>query len=89
MYFFRFKQHEELGQLLQVDFIWVNRDYTSLEWFLLLLRDLERFTIFKVSFHLYMIYALDLCSAIFLTSNYLLLLLPLLTTMTLYHLLWP
>ena len=25
-----------LGELRQVDFIWVNRDYSSLDWFLLL-----------------------------------------------------
>ena len=33
---------QSLGELRQVDFIWVNRDYSSLDWFLLLLRDIER-----------------------------------------------
>ena len=32
---------ESLGSIQKVDFIWVNRDYRSLEWFLLLLRKLE------------------------------------------------
>ena len=34
---------QSLGELRQVDFIWVNRDYSSLDWFLLLLRDIERY----------------------------------------------
>ena len=38
----RFQERRSLGDLKQVDFIWVNRDYQSLDWFLLLLRDLER-----------------------------------------------
>ena len=39
----RFRARQSLGDLRQVDFIWVNRDYSSLDWFLLLLRDLEKF----------------------------------------------
>ena len=31
-----------LGGLRRLDFICVNREYRSMEWFLLLLRDLER-----------------------------------------------
>ena len=38
----RFRARRSLGDLRQVDFIWVNRDYSSLDWFLLLLRDLEK-----------------------------------------------
>ena len=38
----RFTMRQSLGNLRQVDFIWVNRDYSSLDWFLLLLRDLEK-----------------------------------------------
>ena len=38
----RFRMKQSLGNLRQVDFIWVNRDYSSLDWFLLLLRDLEK-----------------------------------------------
>ena len=38
----RFGARQSLGDLKQVDFIWVNRDYSSLDWFLLLLRDLEK-----------------------------------------------
>ena len=37
----RVRRGEEVGQLRRLDFIWVNREYRSLEWFLLLLRDLE------------------------------------------------
>ena len=37
----RVRRGGEVGQLRRLDFIWVNREYRSLEWFLLLLRDLE------------------------------------------------
>ena len=32
---------QSLGRLRRLDFIWVNREYRSLQWFLLLLRNLE------------------------------------------------
>ena len=38
----RVRRGQGLGALRRVDFIWVNREYRSMEWFLLLLRDLER-----------------------------------------------
>lgn len=45
----RFRKRRSLGNLRQVDFIWVNRDYSSLDWFLLLLRDLEKCVARKAS----------------------------------------
>ena len=46
----RFRKRRSLGDLKQVDFIWVNRDYSSLDWFLLLLRDLEKCVTWKADF---------------------------------------
>ena len=37
----RVRTGQSTGQLRRLDFIWVNREYRSLQWFLLLLRDLE------------------------------------------------
>ena len=37
----RLSTGQSLGKLRRLDFIWVNREYRSLQWFLLLLRDLE------------------------------------------------
>ena len=37
----RVRTGQSLDQLKRLDFIWVNREYRSLQWFLLLLRDLE------------------------------------------------
>ena len=37
----RVRTGQSIGQLRRLDFIWVNREYRSLQWFLLLLRDLE------------------------------------------------
>ena len=37
----RVRAGQSVGDLRRVDFIWVNREYRSLEWFLILLRDLE------------------------------------------------
>ena len=37
----RYTRGDSLGAVKRVDFIWVNRDYRSLQWFLLLLRNIE------------------------------------------------
>ena len=59
----RFQSRRSLGDLKQVDFIWVNRDYQCLDWFLLLLRDLERWVYVHFSnFQLLFISTLTLSS---------------------------